>query len=545
MGNLRALSLVLSVAVLGAALTSCDNGAQAAAKAAADQVSKALSALDVSQAPLSGTDPAAAQTRLKAIVEGLGDVKPSVSAGQATTSNGTTTVPFDFRWKLSGREWTYTTTARLAQNGDKWTVDWSPTLVAPGLQSGEVLVADTKAPPRADILGAGDAKLVTDRPVLRVGIDKTKVVAQDQDASARALATLVGLDPADYAKQVASAGAKAFVEAIVLRDAPGRTPTDQQITAVSGAVLLGDTLPLAPTRTFARAVLGTVGQATAEQIQKSNGALQAGDETGTGGLEEQYDDELRGQEGVTVYAVASPDAGGAPSSASPSTSPASSARPSPSSSAAAKRQLFVAAPVPGTALRTTLDPRLQQIAEDALAKVGPASAVVAIRPSDGSVLAAASGPGSNGYNTAMLGQYAPGSIFKTVDSLALLRGGATPDLSVECTPSLTVDGKTFQNATGYPSAHLGTITLRDAYAHSCNTAFISQRDKVSQEQLQGTAASLGVGVDAGVLGAPAFLGSVPGDATSTEHAASMIGQGKVLFSPLSAAVMAASVEKGG
>jgi cell division protein FtsI/penicillin-binding protein 2 len=107
-----------------------------------------------------------------------------------------------------------------------------------------------------------------------------------------------------------------------------------------------------------------------------------------------------------------------------------------------------------------------------------------------------------------------------------------------------VDGKTFQNATGYPASSLGDITLRDAYAHSCNTAFISQRDKVSQAQLESAATSLGVAVDAPRLGAPAFLGSVPGEAGSTEHAASMIGQGRVLFSPLAAAVMAGSVAKG-
>jgi len=46
------------------------------------------------------------------------------------------------------------------------------------------------------------------------------------------------------------------------------------------------------------------------------------------------------------------------------------------------------------------------------------------------------------------------------------------------------------------------------------------------------------------LGADAFLGSVPGEAEGTEHAASMIGQGKVLLSPLAAAVMAGSVAKG-
>ena len=88
------------------------------------------------------------------------------------------------------------------------------------------------------------------------------------------------------------------------------------------------------------------------------------------------------------------------------------------------------------------------------------------------------------------------------------------------------------------------MTLRDAFAHSCNTAFINARDTVSQAQLESAATSLGVAVEAPALGAGAFLGSVPGDAAGTEHAASMIGQGKVLLSPLAAAIMAGSVAKG-
>ena len=187
---------------------------------------------------------------------------------------------------------------------------------------------------------------------------------------------------------------------------------------------------------------------------------------------------------------------------------------------------------------------LQQLAEDVLAKVGPASAIVALRPSSGAVLAAASGPGSNGYDTALLGQYAPGSIFKIVDSLAMIRNGMTPDSTVDCPATLTVDGRTFKNAEGYPASSLGSVTLRDAFAHSCNTAFINARDTVSQAQLESAATSLGVAVEAPALGAGAFLGSVPGDASGTEHAASMIGQGKVLMSPLAAAIMAGSVAKG-
>ena len=72
---------------------------------------------------------------------------------------------------------------------------------------------------RADITGAGGRPLVTERPVLRFGIDKANVPAASAGTSARRLARLVGIDPAAYAERVAAAGPKAFVEAIVLRPA--------------------------------------------------------------------------------------------------------------------------------------------------------------------------------------------------------------------------------------------------------------------------------------------------------------------------------------
>ncbi len=476
---------------------------------------------------MEGPEPAVAQQQLETALKGLGDAKPAVTAGEPKVDGDKAAVALSYNWHLGGQDWIYQTMAQLVRNSDRWVTDWKPDLLAPQLAEGEVLTLTTEAPARADILGAGDTKLVTERPVLRVGIDKAQLVTERQADSAAKLAQLAKTDPAEYAKQVAGAGEKAFVEAITLRDEAGRTPTDEEIAAIPGAITVKDTMPLAPTRTFARPVLGTVGQATAEQVQNSGGALQPGDTTGASGLQAQYDSQLRGLDGVTVYAQ-----------------PAGLTAEKLKANPGARRTLFEKAPTPGTPLKTTLDPRLQQLAEDELADVKPASAIVALRPSDGAVLAVASGPGGKSYNTAMLGQYAPGSIFKTVDSLALLRQGATPEKHVQCTETLTVDGRTFKNSDGYPASSLGDITLRDAYAHSCNIAFISQRDKVSQMQLESAATSLGVAVDAPRLGTPAFLGSVPSDASGTEHAASMIGQGKILLSPLAAAVMAGSVAKG-
>lgn len=526
-GNFQKLSLALVGLIIGGSVVACDDG-RAGAQDAAKQLASAVAALDVGSVAFDGKDAAAANEQLKEVFQALDPAKPAVEAGELKLEKDTATVPLSYSWKIGSGEWKYTVSAAMKKSGDKWLTVWKPELLVPGLADGEVLSRATESPRRADILGAGDVQLVTYRPVVNVGIDKPKVSGGDFAAAATKLAQLVGVDPAAYVQQVEASGAEAFVSAITLRNDGTRTVTDEQISAIPGARAFPDSLPLAPTRNFARAVLGTVSEANAEQIEQSGGALTTGDVTGTGGLQQRYDAQLRGTDRVVIRAQ----------KAGLTTAEIRDAPTDP------RRVTFELPATPGTPVKTTLDPRLQQLAEDVLAGVGPASAIVALRPSSGAVLAAASGPGSNGYNTAMLGQYAPGSTFKMVDSLAMIRNGMTPDSKVECTPTLTVDGRTFKNAEGYPEGSLGSITLRDAFAHSCNTAFIAARDSVSQAQLESAATSLGVAVEAPGLGADAFLGSVPGEAEGTEHAASMIGQGKVLLSPLAAAVMAGSVAKG-
>ncbi|MCY1676642.1 penicillin-binding transpeptidase domain-containing protein [Pseudarthrobacter sp. SL88] len=526
MGKSTKLSLAVAALILGTSLVACDDG-RGGAEAAARQLASAVSGLDVGGVAFDGKDAAAANEQLKNVFAALDPAKPTVEAGDITLDGENASVPLTYSWKIADSDWKYTTSAAFRKSGDKWLTVWNPASLVPDLNDSEILTKGIRSPQRADILGAGDAPLVTYRPVVNVGIDKPQLGAADPADSAAKLAALVGVDPAGYTQQVKASGAEAFVPAITLRE-EGRTVTNEQIAAIPGARAIPDSVPLAPNRTFARAVLGSVGQATAEQIEASEGKLTAGDATGVGGLQQQYDEQLRGTDAVVIRAQR----------ADLTREQIQSAATDP------RRVLLEIAPQPGTPLKTTLDPRLQTLAETTLQDVKPASAIVALRPSSGAVLAAASGPGSNGYNTAMLGQYAPGSTFKMVDSLAMFRNGLTPDSKVQCTPTLNVDGRTFKNAEGYPEGSLGSVTLRDAFAHSCNTAFIAARDSVSQGQLEAAAMAMGLAVEAPSLGADAFLGSVPADAAGTEHAASMIGQGKVLLSPLAAAMMAGAVAKG-
>ena len=490
---------------------------------AAQALADGLSSLDLSQVPVSELSRTEATRQLAGAAAGMDGLRPqvTVASAEADEDGATATVTLDVVWDVddSDQDWTYTTTAHMTREDRTWPLQWSPSVLEPSLASGEGLRLQEAEAPRGRILGAGGAVLVTERPVLRIGIDKTEVAPEQVADSARALAALLDIDEAGYAAQVEAAGPQAFVEGLVLRDDGSSEIDADRLGSIPGVAALPDHLPLAPTRTFARPILGTVGEATAELIDASNGALQLGDPTGLSGLQKAKDAPLRGQLGTVVQAVPAEGGDGV-------------------------RELFRRDPVPGTDVTTTLDPRLQVLAEEILAPVQPASAIVAIQPSTGHVLAAASGPGGQGYSTATQGRYAPGSTFKVVTSLALLGAGLDQDSTVACPTTTVVDGRSFKNYDDYPSGANGDISLRRAIANSCNTALIGQHEQVSQADLVDAAAALGLGVRHEMDGVPSFTGSVPAEAGATEHAASMIGQGRVEASPLAMAAVAASITRG-
>ena len=234
------------------------------------------------------------------LVEGAG-LTPTVEVAEVTepSEDGTATATLVWEWPVGADSWRYETTAELTQDEetDAWTTAWDPALVEPSLTEDATLDVSRVAAPRARILGADGAVLVRDRPVVRVGIDKTRVGANDAVANARRLAVVADLDAAPYAKLVRDAGDQAFVEAIVLRASEAGAVTSR-INRIRGAVALEDSLPLAPTREFAAPILGRVGDVTAEIVEESDGRLQAGDVAGVSGLQARYDEQLAGTPGL-------------------------------------------------------------------------------------------------------------------------------------------------------------------------------------------------------------------------------------------------------
>ncbi len=539
----RRLALLVAIVM---AMTACTGaprppGQQAppGAEEVAEALADSLASGSITALPLAG-DPARAEVDHQQVTGLMSGLLPHVEVtGIDYTDQGTrATTQLHQRYSFEGGEWEFTSTATLRHDGSGWLIEWDPTIVHPDLDATSRLYHERTTAKRGPILDATGAAIVEDRPVQRVGIDKTRVAPEQTDASARALAGLLGIDVEAYAQQVAASGPQAFVVAIVLRE--GQVPP--ALEQITGAVGFPADLPLAPTPTFARGLLGVAGEATAEVIEASGGKVKMGDVAGLSGLQKTHDEQLRGTAGHSVIAIRRSEPQLAelpPPSPSPDAStPSAQATPKPPN-----RTLFLLAPVDGEPLRLTMELALQQRAEDLLAGQSSLVMVTVLDAASGAILAAASSPTAGAQPFVTTGRYPPGSTMKVSTALALIRRGYTPDSLVDCTTRAEVNGRVFTNYPGYPAAFNGLISLRTALQQSCNTAFMNAGSGLGPSELADAAASLGLGVDY-ETGFDAFYGAVPLSDDPVVRTAATIGQGNVLASPMAMAAEAASVAAG-
>ncbi|WP_169512952.1 penicillin-binding transpeptidase domain-containing protein [Actinopolymorpha alba] len=408
--------------------------------------------------------------------------------------------------------WRYASTAEVREDSEgRWKVWWAPATFHPQLTDATKLDRTRELPERAPILDQQGEPLTQELPVVRVGVEPGKV---RPEVTYSRLASVLGIDPGKLRSRAEAAPPTQFVDVITLREgAYGEIRS--AVEGIPGVVTHKDTMSLAPTSTFARAVLGVVGPATAESLKDAGPLAMESDEIGTSGLQKAYQSQLAGTPGGSIDVVDR-------------------------KSGTKVREVFRLAARPGKPLKTTLDTSLQEAAENAIESQEKPTALVAVRASTGEILATANGPGVTSYNRAFVGKYPPGSTFKVVSVAALLEGGLQVDDRVSCPAETNIGGKRFKNAynTSLPDGPLLT-----AFARSCNTALVQRAETLEGSALAAMADRFGIG-ETWKLGLPAYSGSVPEPQDLVDRAASMIGQGRVLLSPLGMAMVAATVDSG-
>ncbi|MDF1488162.1 penicillin-binding transpeptidase domain-containing protein [Tessaracoccus caeni] len=482
-------------------------------------IATAITEKDITKVPMVRAA-ADAQEEFETVFAGMDEIYPEITPGDIVYGEDgrSATATLHASLAVTKEPWTYDTTASLKLVDDQWRLDWAPSVLNPDVTSDSRLRRTSSLSRRGAINDKDGLALVEERAMFEVGLDKGAVDADDWMDAAEDLATVMDIDVKDYQKKVEAGGERQFVIAATV----SQDQVSPQVSEIPGVHVNEIATVTGPSKTFATGLLGTIGHPTSEMIEKSDGTLNATDVVGLSGLQARYEEQLGGAPGVVVTLVERKDRT--------------------TEGEFNERVLFQQDPSVGSPIDTSLDRELQTDAEKVLAKQKGIAALVVIDLATGGIAAAATSPEAGSYPHATFGKYAPGSTFKVVSALAMLRDGKTPSSTVQCPTTLQIPGHTFKNYDGYPSSKNGSITLTEAIAYSCNTVFTGAAEDITAEELHAAAGSLGVGTDYDA-GFTSYFGTVEPD-NDIDRAASMIGQGQVTMSPMGMAAVAASVASG-
>jgi penicillin-binding protein 2 len=246
---------------------------------------------------------------------------------------------------------------------------------------------------------------------------------------------------------------------------------------------------LYPRDGFAAHLIGYVGEVSEEDLNQTRyAAYEPGDVVGKGGVEEMYDQVLRGQDGSRDVIV--------------------------DSHGREVGFLGIQHAIPGQDLKLTIDNDLQKAAELALGD--RTGAIVAMDPRNGDILAMVSRPSfdPNAFavkieraewnklitdpdhplmNKAIQAQLAPGSTFKILMSVAGLQEGVAQDMHVNCAGGWGPYGF-FHHC---DEKH-GAVDIHNAIPYSCDTFYYQLGDKLGIDRISKYATEFGYGQKTGI-----------------------------------------------
>ncbi|MBF0294583.1 MAG: penicillin-binding protein 2 [Magnetococcales bacterium] len=316
-----------------------------------------------------------------------------------------------------------------------------------------------------------------------------------------------------------------------------------------GVDLQNQSIRYYPLNSLACHILGYLGEPSDRDRQRfASVTFRPGDLVGKSGVEQHFEEQLRGREGVVEMEV--------------------------NAVGRHVRELHRTSPQQGADLHLSLDVDLQLEAQAALGNA--AGSVVALDPNNGEVLAMVSYPvydpnqfirGFNHaqwrslindpsrpmINKAIQGQYPPGSTFKIVVALAgLSMGKIDPREHVFCGGVLVKEEQKFYC---WRRGGHGSVGLMQAITQSCDVYFYKLAERLGVDAIERQAHKMGLGdltrveLDgerAGLIPSRTWKRKrfkaawYPGETLITG-----IGQGYVLTTPLQLANMVASVANGG
>ncbi|GGB55145.1 penicillin-binding transpeptidase domain-containing protein [Virgibacillus dakarensis] len=452
---------------------------------------------------------------------------------ESAMDKGKATFPITVKMNTIAGPISFDYKATLVKEGEddkeNWFVQWDPGFIFPEIKDGGEIGIQTEVPKRGEILDRNKMPLAINDIAYEIGIIPEKL-GDNPEAMKKKIAGLLDMsvDGIDAALNADWVEPNLFVP---LKKVPKtKEAVLNQLWELDPVTEREVTGRVYPAGEAAAHLVGYVGKITAEELEKQEpGEYTANDTIGKRGLEQLYEDQLKGEQGVTITV----------------------------SKEGEDDVVLAEKPVKdGENIQTTIDVDLQEKIYSSYD--GEAGTTAAVNPKTGETLALVSSPAFNpnkmlyGVSQSELGKlqddpqkpminrfsatFAPGSVMKPITAAAGLNNGSIdPDKGIE------INGLDWSNGKGWGdykvhrvSSSDGPVDLTDALVRSDNIYFAMKAVDMGAEAFAKGLKQFGFGEDV-PFEYPIETSTISESgkfADEVQLADSSYGQGQIQMSPL-------------
>ena len=241
--------------------------------------------------------------RNKNIYDGIDmtDMQVQITSVEKENSN-TSKIAYNQTMETDAGKVEFENTVRLTKDREKgYLINWSSSLIFPTLGSNDKVRIKTISAERGSIVDKNDQMLAGIGSVSSVGIVPKKL-SENKDADIEKIAELLGMTSDSINKSLSALWVKDDSFVPIKKIAIDATDLKNQLLQIPGVKITtakGRTYPLGEA---SAQLVGYVQTITAEELEANRGkGYTATSVIGKAGLEKQYEDRLKGKDGVEIY----------------------------------------------------------------------------------------------------------------------------------------------------------------------------------------------------------------------------------------------------
>lgn len=405
--------------------------------------------------------------RNKNIYEGIDAYDIKVTPSETTKDGKTYSIKYDESMSTSAGTISFTNTTKLVKGDKDYKISWSSSMIFPELRATDKVRVSTLSAKRGEILDRNGEKLAENGSISSVGIVPGKL-GENKEQNISKISELTGVSTDYINTQISASYVKDDTFVPIKKVSADNTELKNQLLQIPGIKITSVDARVYPLGEEAAHLIGYVQAISSEELKQKEGkGYSSSSIIGKAGLEQAYEDTLRGVDGTEIYIV---DENGT-----------------------RLKTLATQNKKDGTDVKLTIDKNIQKNLYDQM-KTDKGFFVV-MNPTTGELLATVSTPSYNsndfvlGMTTAkwnelnndaskplynrFLQSYCPGSTFKPITAaIGLTSGKLTTDTT------FNYSGLKWQKNSSWGDVYITTLTayngpknIANALIHSDNIFF--------------------------------------------------------------------------